>query len=514
MATRNITLASAVMKNYTNFIGGLTAAGVDYLTLGTLSGLDTYVTTGDPAQAAASTFPGQMYQLFTLSQDCAFSEQQRAKFLGQALAMTSLVVATSGKDGFEPKFEALLSKVNLFDVWPRIKGYFKDIGGISPTAAYQTTMILEELSNKFPSTFGDVGPFTTDRIDLMVQALKDRGLTPDQINGQLSELAQFAKGASGDGDVAERADEISYELTGTVMARIDNSMHLILYQSAKMTREIRQTFLEKEVPGFVGTQDAAFKITLHQEAEIAVSYYVYQGGQTFGPTVPEGHANPGDVVSVSIDLVPLDAFVKNLPSFQLNNPAYLSWVADKVVAKDFSVSGNTITMSFQQNNPFSPVTDFTITGIVQKYPGSSTNYGGAYLEFTVSDYSGRTETLRLRHNAYDQPDFQFLANGLPYTVSLISYDGLRLSIVYTKDNKVTTTYLVPPSAAIYKLGSIEKYTGPYLAKIAGEYTNAFVVDKVETVRGEEYSMLWHGDDYVAGRLGAEIAYVVATDKLG
>jgi hypothetical protein len=514
MGTNNITLARAAMKNYTNYVGGLTATGVDYLTLGSLSGLNTYITSGDPAQAIAATFPGQVYQLFVLSQDCTFSEQQRAKFLGQALAMTSIVVVTSGKDGFEPKFETLLTKLNLSDVWPKIKGHFKDIGRTSPPAAYQTMTILEELSKRFPSAFEDVGPFTMDRIDLMIQALKDKGLTPDQINEKVSELAQFAKGAGGDGDVAERADEISYEVTGTLVARVDKNLHLILYESAKTTRQIRETFLGEEVPGFIGTQDAAFKITLHRQTETAVNYYLYQGGQTFQPTLPEGHANPGDIVPVSIDLVPLDAFVKELPSFQLTNPAYLSWIADKVIAEDFSLTGNTLTIHFHQDHPFSNVNDFTLTGVVQKYPGSSTNYGGVYLEFTMSDYAGRLQTLRLRHNAFDQPQFQLLANGLPYSVSEISSDGPRLSIVYSKDNKVATVYLAPPSKALYKLGDTRQYVGAYLKDVKGRYTHALIIDKVETVRGEESAMLWHGDDYVAGRLGAEIAYVVATDKLG
>jgi hypothetical protein len=284
-----MTLAVAEEKNFTEYAGGLS-----------LTGLKTYIITGDPTQAAEATFPGQIYQLYSLSQDCSFPEQQRATFLGQALTATLLVVATSGKDGFDPQFEGLLSKLNLLDVWSQVKGYLRDIGGVSPASAYETTMVLEELGERFRATFDSVAPFTTDRIDLMIQALKDKGLTTDEINEKLSELAQFAKGAVGDGDVAERADEISYEETGTIMASVDSNLHLTLYGGAATARYIQETFLQKEIPGFVASTNMAFKITVHNEGDIAVSYYVYQGGQTFSPTLPEGQANPGDVVPISM----------------------------------------------------------------------------------------------------------------------------------------------------------------------------------------------------------------------
>jgi len=515
LGAKNASAAGAVLRNVTATAAGLSLAGVDQITLEAISGLDTYISTKDAGQAAAATLPGQIYQVFSLSQDCSFSEQQRATFLGEGLAMVALITATSGKDGFAPKFDALLSSLHLLDVWSSIKGYLGDIDAVSPTSAYETTMVLQEMSQRFPVTFDSVAPFTADRIDLMVLALKDKGFTADEINAKLSELAQFAKTASGGGDVAERADEISYEETGQIVVRVDNSNHLILYGGTDTTNYIQETFLQKEVPGFVGTQDMAFKITLHKEGDATIFYYVYQGGQSFGPTLPKGLGEPGDVIPISIETLPLDAFLKAMPAFQLENSAYLSWVSDSVVVRDMSVQGDTIRIHITQDNPFSSTEDFTLSGTVQTYPGSSTNYGGAYVQFTVSDYIGGATTLRLRSDGYDMPQFQVvLSNGQPYAVSLISYDGLRLSVVYSSDNKVTTTYLVPPSTDIYALGDMQPYSGDYLSLIKGSYTNAYTINQVETLRGEETAMLSLGSPYVVGRLGAEIAYVVATDKLG
>jgi len=241
---------------------------------------------------------------------------------------------------------------------------------------------------------------------------------------------------------------------------------------------------------------------------------VYQGGQTFGPTLPEGNASPGEVVPVSIHLLPLETFLGNLPSFQLSNPAFLAWVADRVVAQGFSVRDNKISIRFAQDNPFSILGNFTIAGDVRKYPGSSTNYGGAYVEFGLRDYLGRTQVLRLRHNSWDSPDFQLVTRGLPYTVSLISYDDLRLSIVYSKDNKVSTSYLVAPSSRTYALGQIVSYSGEYIESVAHKCSGAYLVEGIQPKRFEETVMLAHADDYFTGRIGAEIAYVIAIERLG
>jgi hypothetical protein len=292
MSTNNLTLSAAVVKNYTSLAGGLELAGVNFVSFGGLSGLTTYIATGNGTQAASATFPGQIYQLYTLSQDCKYPKLQRAQFFGEALAVTSIVIATSGKDGFGPKFEGLLSRAKLFDAWPKIKTYLADIGSSSPATAYETTVVLEELAKKFPATFGDLAPFTSDRIDLMVQALKAKGLTADAIKEKVTELAQVADRATGDGDVAEAADEISYRETGTILARVDDNLHLNLHGGAATRRYIQENFLQKEVPGFVASDATAFKIIVHKGNDEMVSYYVYQGGQNFSPTLPEGQAAP------------------------------------------------------------------------------------------------------------------------------------------------------------------------------------------------------------------------------
>src|SRR3989454_48203 len=248
-----------------------------------------------------------------------------------------------------------LSRLNLLEAWPKIKAHLKDMVSASPGAAYQATVVLEALAKKFPTTFTDVAGFTSDRIDLMIQSLKDKGLSPDAIKEKVAELVRAANDANSEGDVAEAADEISYRETGTFLVRVDGDRQIYLHADAATKRYIRDTFLQKEVPGFVASDAIALKITVHKENELMVSYYVYQGGQNFGPTLPAGQAKPGDVVPISIELLPLDSFLKGIPSFQLTNPAYLNWVADSVIVKDFILTGNTLQIHILQANPFTPI---------------------------------------------------------------------------------------------------------------------------------------------------------------
>jgi len=89
-----------------------------------------------------------------------------------------------------------------------------------------------------------------------------------------------------------------------------------------------------------------------------------------------------------------------------------------------------------------------------------------------------------------------------------------LSIVYTTRNTIATMYPKALTEAIYSLGDLHPYSGPYLDFVAGKFTNAFMVDHIEMERLLESSMLYHGSTYVVGRLGSEIAYVIADSKLG
>src|SRR3989442_5893940 len=225
----NAAAAARVMKNFTSYVAGLSAAGVDFASYNGLSALRQYLSTGSVTESAATTFPGQIYRLYSLAFNSSYPEQVRAQFFGKALAITGIVIVTAGAGHFSDKFEGMLSRLNLLEAWPKIKAHLKDMVSASPGAAYQATVVLEALAKKFPTTFTDVAGFTSDRIDLMIQSLKDKGLGPDAIKEKVAELVRAANDANGEGDVAEAADEISYGSTGTLLVRIGNDRDAYLY---------------------------------------------------------------------------------------------------------------------------------------------------------------------------------------------------------------------------------------------------------------------------------------------
>jgi len=176
--------------------------------------------------------------------------------------------------------------------------------------------------------------------------------------------------------------------------------------------------------------------------------------------------------------------------------------------------GNAFTMKIAQDYSLADVKEFVFGGNVERYPGLSTNQGGVYMQFSMTDFMGNTEEFRIRHDAFDTPTLQFPMGDKFKSVFLVSYDGYRLSVIYGPEKSVATIYIHPPSEAMYMLGEAHAYSGPYLDLVSGRYSAAYAIDGIEFVRNLEKTMLKNGNTYDAGRLGAEIAYVVATSKLG
>ena len=121
----------------------------------------------------------------------------------------------------------------------------------SPEQAYETTIILQDLANKFPTASDDDLDFTADRIDLMVKSLKDNGFTEDQVQERIAGLVQASDGATGVDDVGEAADEADYSATGTILVVLGDDRVASLYDDTSKSHNISVKFLKDEVPGFV-----------------------------------------------------------------------------------------------------------------------------------------------------------------------------------------------------------------------------------------------------------------------
>ena len=344
IGAENTAAAARVMKNFTSFVAGLSAAGVDFASYNGLSALRQYLSTGSVTESAATTF-----KLYSLAFNSSYPEEVRAQFFGRALAITGIVIVTAGHGGFTDKFEGMLSRLNLLEAWPKIKAYLKDIGTTSPSVAYGAAMVLEKLASRFPETFKDASGLTAERIDTMVQVLKDKGLTTDEIKGKVAEVAKVAEESNDVGSSAEAADKISYDSEGAIRVKIGKNLLPYLHSEGTTVDPITASLLEKIVPGFRTGSVTAMKITVHRGGELFASYNIYQGGKSFEPTLPEEHVQPGEIIPISIEILPVEAFVKGLSSFELTNPAMMKWSADRETIEQFNLVGNGFTMKIAQD---------------------------------------------------------------------------------------------------------------------------------------------------------------------
>jgi hypothetical protein len=230
--------------------------------------------------------------------------------------------------------------------------------------------------------------------------------------------------------------------------------------------------------------------------------------------LPEQEVRPGDAVGLTFELLPVEDFARSIPDFTLTNAADMRWLADAAVLKDFKVVDGVMKFEALQTNRWSSVGSYVIKGEVVKYPGVINQLGAVYAEIAIKDYAGRVRDIRIRYDGFSAASLGIGMGGSYPSVLHVSYDGFRLSAAYDNFRAVTTIYIEAPSVSIYKLGMPHPYSGSYLRLVEGRYTKASQIDNIEMVRDLEKGMLAYGGTYDLGRLGAEIAYVVADKNLG
>jgi hypothetical protein len=175
----------------------------------------------------------------------------------------------------------------------------------------------------------------------------------------------------------------------------------------------------------------------------------------------------------------------------------------------YGLSGDQLTVEAEQ--PDTPVPSFEFQGTAGSSLGF--NSGRTFLQFTVTDVFQVSETLRIYFNGHDAPYFAIKTGSVDYkSLGLISFDGTRLKFVQTDPDYVTTLYLQYPNSA-YSLGDMQPFDVSSSYSVSG-YSQSFEIKDV-TVTGQlEKAIIGSSDSYSIGRVGAEIAYNVATQKFG
>src|SRR6266571_4986360 len=201
--------ARATVRNYFASISGYSFAALDFVTFNGLTSLRTFFETGSAPQALCVTFPGQLAQLYHLAFDPTVPQNRRAQYLGQAIAITSVMVVLSGHDQFADRLKIALDRVGLLDAWTAIKPYLAKLATtVSTKAASLTFSLLQKIVQRFPQNSPWYAGLTIDRIEAMSEVLKQEGFTNDQIEQRIAGLVQASDGAKGPDEIADDADAV------------------------------------------------------------------------------------------------------------------------------------------------------------------------------------------------------------------------------------------------------------------------------------------------------------------
>ena len=254
----------------------------------------------------------------------------------------------------------------------------------------------------------------------------------------------------------------------------------------------------------------AVKITARTPFTSFYSYHVYNRGQEFRPVLPRDCISSGTSAAISLEDLQLSSFVRGIPVFEQTNRNFIKWLSDSAIVKSLALRGSLLRILFHQSHPLVDIERFELILIIDRYPGTSNQHGGAYLQCHLADYVGRDYPIRIRHNGVQPPEFQVDRGAGFEAVTLVSYDGFRLSFRYGLHGTTSTIYLAEPSELIYDVQPPRRYCGRYLDLVRGMYSGAFIFESVRPKRRLEQTMLQSGSSYDQGRIGSEIAYVCAT----
>jgi hypothetical protein len=298
------------------------------------------------------------------------------------------------------------------------------------------------------------------------------------------------------------------------MVKLSNENQMLLYddmvpgsipliESGKIY--VKASFLQEVVPGFKAGQAVSLKVYY---PDGSVFYQRYEGGQNWVPTAPSGEGGPGDILKIRLQILTTQDFLTSVPQIKLVNAMGINWVTTEADITGYTLSGDDLEVQVTQ--PQEEPGQFSFDGATTGALGF--NAGRTFLEFTVTDIFGDSETLRVFYNGHDSPYLGMYEGASGYRpVLLVSFDDYRLRfIVGTGGDTTTTLYLEDPSP-LYTLTPIHDYSLPY--DVSGS-DKSYIIDHVTINRALEQAMAASSDNVAKGRIGAEIAYTVATQQLG
>jgi len=400
LATNNATLAGLTIKGLATSIAGFSLAVLDFVSFNGITAIRTYLETGSLLAAFCATSPSQLGLLYNQAFASSVPREMRAQYLGNALAFTTVMIVLAGKDGFAPKFQDALNRVGLADAWGTIKPYLSRIGSaVSARASMLTFAVLEKLAQKFPQDSTWATGLAADRIESMVEVLKEKGFSKQSIEQHVQDLVRVAGDSKSVDDTANYADKVEYQEGGVIKVMVNSNRQLVVYSDQGGRSQFIPASLLEQIPSFNPNTENFLEVH-YQELGKTIYHYFTGKSDNWVPKLPKGLANTGDVLTISIETLTPERFVSEVPRIRYINNVGANWVAQDSELGSFNLVGDDLKIQVFQSPDQDGISSFTIDGKVGPLGSSS---GVTYLNFQITDAFGQTRAMRINYDGYTTP---------------------------------------------------------------------------------------------------------------
>ncbi len=290
--------------------------------------------------------------------------------------------------------------------------------------------------------------------------------------------------------------------------RVSNSQQVFLNTRRPTRVPISHEMLRGLVPELKTNRHRFLMLKNTDNGE--ASYHLYLGGDTWVPTIPPAVARHEDVFHAEISELTPDTFLERFPTLMFTNQYLTRGMPDEVLVK-VTREDKGFRIEAEQWPTFNGVNDWSLHCLVDG--GLVHQTGSTILPFYIEDVFSIRRKFRLYHDGCKRVKLAVLFEGSCLRVLQLSSDGFRARFVYEmshKERASTSIYLRQPSV-LYKLGDLVEV--PNRFRFHG-VRRLFELDSVEVLNPHEMAMVEQRRSYPAGRVGAEIAYTVISEKFG
>jgi len=235
-------------------------------------------------------------------------------------------------------------------------------------------------------------------------------------------------------------------------------------------------------------------------------YHFYEGGPRWIPTIPSQIASPGEILEVLVHPVSDSEFIRSIS--KINYDKTFGTESASISLSGFRMNDNSIEMCAEQLDAVGQRTTFKIEGTI--LGPARAHFGEGFIGFKLEDRVGQTRQIRLCHDGHSEPRLALFTGHYFSKIFGMSFDETRLKIMYRepRNSRTTSVYLKDPSALFRVVEMNNSY--PWFDTSTIPHSGRLYDVKLD----ERVKVSQLRSTYRYGRLGAEIAYVIAKERLG